>query len=217
MFRFLGERKLSKTQLSHPNHFFDFDFKALDRYINILMGNFLSSRQSMGFAVIWGLPHVYDFLRAVAVIEETVYDSAIAIATDFQSLMLKDWSAPLWRFSFVHRWGKPKHQADKDFADEVQRFAGTIDDFELLSAEPTEKPDWDTMLSNMAKDIFQKSSRNPEVDFPRSSISNQPEQSPANSKPPRAPKPRKSPIQEAKALQKSRGSKKRKKQGKGFS
>jgi hypothetical protein len=213
---FLGERKLSKQQLSHPDRFFDFDFKELDRYIGSLMGNFFSFRQSMGFAVIWGLPHVYNFLRAEAVIKEAVYDSAIAIATDFKALMLKNWSAPLWRFSFVHRWGKPKHQTDRDFADEAQRFAGTLDDSEPLSTEPTEKPDWDEMLTNMAEDISQKLLNNPEFALPRLSTSNQPEQPLANLKPPKTPKPRKSPFQEAKALKQGKGSKKKKKQGKGF-
>ncbi|KPQ32425.1 MAG: hypothetical protein HLUCCA11_21475 [Phormidesmis priestleyi Ana] len=212
---FLGERQLSKKQLSHPDRFFDFEFKELDRYIGRLMGNLFSFRQSMGFAVIWGLPHVYDVLRAEAVIEEAVYDSAIATTTKFQALMLKGWSAPLWRFSFVHRWGKPKHQTDQDFADETQRFASTIDDSEPLSTEPTEKPDWEKILTNMAKEISQKSSNNPGL--PRSSTSNQSEQPPANAKPRRTPKPRKSPIQEVKALNKGKGSKKKKKKGKGFS
>ena len=215
---FLGERRLSKKQLSHPDRFFDFDLKALDRYIGRLMGNLFSFRQSMGFAVIWGLPHVYDVLRAEAVIEEAVYDSVIAITTDFQTQMLENWSDPLWRFSFVHCWGKPNHQTDKDFADEVQRFAGTIDDSEPLSSEPTENLDWDAMLTNMAEDISQKLSQNPEFASPRSSTSNPTEQPPANLKPPRTPKPRKSPLQEAKALEKGKGSKKKKKkQGKGFS
>ena len=91
---FLGERQLSKKQLSHPDRFFDFDLKALDRYIGRLMGNLFSFRQSMGFAVIWGLPHVYDVLRAEAVIEEAVYDSVIAITTDFQAQCLRTGLTP---------------------------------------------------------------------------------------------------------------------------
>ncbi|MEM9091435.1 MAG: hypothetical protein AAGC93_22185 [Cyanobacteria bacterium P01_F01_bin.53] len=216
--RFLSERKLSKKQLGHPDRFFAFDFKELDRYVGALMGGLLSFRQSMGFAVIWGLPHVYEFLRSEGVIDVSVYDSAIATATEFKALILKNWADPLWRFSFIHRWGKPEYQTDEDFAQEVQRFASTIEDAKPLSTEPTEPPDWDKMLTDVAGTMAKKISANAGVGSPATSMSSQPAQPAANLKSPKPSKPKKSPLKEAKSLNKAKGgNKKKKKKRKGFS
>jgi hypothetical protein len=222
---FFYERKLSKKQLSHPDHFFNFDFESLDRYVGHLMVGLFSSRQSMGFALIWGLPHVYDFLKAVAVIEDPVYESAITTVTKFQSLLLENWSGSLWRYSFVHRWGKPAHQTETAFEDEVKRFASTIDDAEPLSTEPIENTGWDERLTAFAENMAEKISKNPEVTLPGSSqrtglnLPSTPNaaQPSANLPSLKTPKPRKSPLQEAQSLnKKAKGSNPKKPKGKGF-
>ena len=102
---FLEERNLSKKQLSHPDLFFSINAKNLERYVSQLIGGFLSSRQSKGFATLWGIPHVYDFLRMAGVITDSVYESAIRVATNHKGTLLKHWPGPLWRYSFIHLWG----------------------------------------------------------------------------------------------------------------
>lgn len=160
---------------------------------------------------------MYDFLKAEGVIGVSVYDSAIAIASDFKALMLKNWADPLWRFSFIHCWGKPNYQTDEDFAKEVQRFANTIEDAKPLSTEPTELPDWDKMLTDVAETMAKKISANAGVGSPATSVSSQPAQPEANCKSPKTSKPKKSPLKEAKALNKAKsGNKKKKKKRKGF-
>jgi hypothetical protein len=222
---FLYERKLSKKQLSHLDHFFSFDFKSLDHYVGRLMVGLFSSQQSMGFALIWELPRVYDFLKAEAVIEDPIYESAIATVTKFQSLLLENWSGSLWRYSFVHRWGKPAHQTDKAFEAEIKRFASTIDNVEPLSTEPIKKPGWDEMLTPLAETMAEKLSKNPEFTLPGSSpltghnLPSTPNlaQPSANLPSLKTPKPRKSPLKEAQALtKKAKDSNPKKQKGKGF-
>lgn len=198
---FLYERKLSKKLISHPDHFFSFDFKSLDRYVGRLMVGLFSFQQSMGFALVWGLPHVYDFLKAEAVIEDPIYESAIAIVTKFKALLLENWSGSLWRYSFVHRWGKPAHQTDTAFEDEIKRFTSTLEDAEPLSTEPIKKPGRDEILTALAENMAEKISENPEFILP----------------PLTTPKPRRSPLQEAQALnKKAKGANPKKQKGKGF-
>ncbi|MBT9316120.1 hypothetical protein [Leptothoe spongobia] len=203
---FLEERELSDKQLSHPGHFFSINAKELDRYVGGLIGGFLSSYQSKGFATLWGIPHVYDFLRAAGVITDSVYESAIQVSTDLQEMLLKHWQRPLWRYSFVHRWGKPAYQTEADFEAEAKRFADTFNDSESLSTEPTEKPDWGARFSDVVGKAVEKMASD-----------QAPAKSPAPVKNFKAPKPRKSRLQEIKALgKKSKGAKKKKKKGKGF-
>ena len=208
---FLEERDLSKKQLSHPDLFFSIDSKELESYIVQLIGGFLSSRQSKGFATLWGIPHVYDFLLTAGVITDAVYEAAIQVVTNQKKTLLDYWQGPLWRYSFIHRWGKPAYQTEADFEAEAKRFTDTFSQSEPLSTEPVEKSDWDASLSKVAEQLAldranQKSS----------SISNAPAKVSTPTKPFKPAKSRKSPLQEVKALGKKGKGAKKKKKGKGF-
>jgi hypothetical protein len=212
---FLDERELSKKQFSHPDHFFSINAKDLDRHVGGLIGGFLSFYQAKGFAILWGIPYVYDFLRSTGIVKESVYDSAIKVATDLQQVLLQHWQGPLWRYSFIHRWGKPVHQTTADFEAEAKRFADSFYDSEPLGTEPSEKPDWEAKIADLAEKAAQKIAFDRETE--KKSLSEQElAEPPAPVKPFKTPKPRKSPLKEAEALaKKSKESKKRKK-GKGF-
>ncbi|MDV3350558.1 hypothetical protein QGP82_17760 [Leptothoe sp. LEGE 181152] len=207
----LEERDLSKKQLSHPDRFFSINAKNLDRYVSQLIGGFLSSRQSKGFATLWGIPHVYDFLRTAGVITDSVYESAIQVATNHKGTLLKHWPGPLWQYSFIHRWGKPACQTEADFEAEAKRFTDTFNESEPLSTEPSEKSDWGAMFS----DVAGKMTPNQAEQKP-SSVGKAPAEPPAPVKPLKPVKPRKSPLQEVKALGKKGKGAKKKKKGKGF-
>ncbi len=208
----LDERDLSKKQLSHPDRFFSINAKELERYVVQLIGGFLSSRQAKGFATLWGIPHVYDFLRMAGVITDSVYESAIQVVTNHKKTLLDHWQGPLWRYSFIHRWGKPVCQTETDFETEAKRFADTFNQSEPLSTEPSEKDDWGTMFSDVAGKMAPK-----QANQKPSSISKAPAESPAPVKPFKPTKSRKSPLQEIKSLgKKGKGAKKKKKKGKGF-
>ncbi|MEM9266663.1 MAG: hypothetical protein AAGA46_14175 [Cyanobacteria bacterium P01_F01_bin.13] len=208
---FLEERDLSKKQLSHPDHFFSINSKELERYIIRLIGGFLSSRQSQGFATLWATPHVYDFLRTAGVITGSVYESAIQVVTNHKKTLLDNWQGPLWRYSFIHRWGKPAYQTEADFEAEAKRFADTFNQSEPLSTQPSEKIGWGAKLSDVAgKMALDRAKQKP------SSVSKTPAKPPTPAKPFKAMKSRKSPLQEVKGLGKKGKGAKKKKKGKGF-
>ncbi len=205
---FLEERDLSKKQLSHPDFFFSINVKHLDRYLGGLIGGFLSSYQAKGFATLWGIPHVYDFLCTAGIITDSIYESAIQVATNLQGTLLKNWQGKLWRYGFIHRWGKPAYQAEADFEAEAKRFADTFNQSEPLSNEPVEKSKWEAKVSDMAKKMAPKQQP--------SSVSKAPAESPTPVKPFKPMKSRKSPLQEIKALGKKGKGAKKKKKGKRF-
>lgn len=207
----LDERDLPKKQLSHPDRFFSISAKELERYVVQLIGGFLSSRQAKGFATLWGIPHVYDFLRTAGVITDSVYESAIQVVTNHKKTLLDHWQGPLWRYSFIHRWGKPAYQSEADFEAEAKRFADTFNQSESLSTEPAEKTDWDAKFSDVAGKIAPNLTKQQS-----SSVSKAPAKSPSPAKPFKSAKSRKSPLQEVKALGKGGKGAKKKKKGKGF-
>ncbi|MEM9486593.1 MAG: hypothetical protein AAGA83_23205, partial [Cyanobacteria bacterium P01_F01_bin.116] len=204
----LDERDLSKKQLSHPDRFFSIDAKELERYVVQLIGGFLSSRQSKGFATLWGIPHVYDFLRTAGVITDSVYESAIQVVTNHKKTLLGHWQGPLWRYSFIHRWGRPAYQSEAEFEAEAKRFVDTFNQSEPLSTEPSEEIDWDAKFPDMVEKMAPKQQP--------SSVSKAPAKSPAPAKPFKPAKSRKSPLKEVKALGKKGKGAKKKKKGKGF-
>ena len=215
---YLGDRDLSQHQLSHPDHFFELDSTDLDRYVGGLIGGFLSFRESMGFAVLWGIPHVYDFLWSEGIIGEPVYESAMAIVANLKALLLENWSGPLWRYSFVHRWGQPANQPENEFIEEAERFVATIDDSKPLSDELIEAPDSNAMLDTIAQTLA-KNMENilGEADLGAlNRLKGNATDTPTR-KPPKQPKPRKSALKEARSLdKKGKGAKKKSRKGKGF-
>ncbi|MEA5464719.1 hypothetical protein [Leptothoe sp. PORK10 BA2] len=207
----LDERDLSKKQLSHPDRFFSINAKELERYVVQLIGGLLSSRQSKGFATLWGIPHVYDFLRTAGVITDTVYESAIQVVTNHKKTLLDHWQEPLWRYSFLHRWGKPACQTEADFEAEAKRFSDTFNQSEPLSTDPAEKSDWNASLSRVAEKLALDRTKQKSA-----SINNAPAKSPTPAKPFKLAKSRKSPLQEVKSLGKKGKGTKKKKKGEGF-
>ena len=208
---YCDERKRPKRQLTQPNSYFTLDYKTLDKHVAQLMGGLLSMRQSRGFAVLWGIPYVYEFLLAKQVISAEVCEGAIAAAKTLQSHAIKGFQHTLWRYDFVHRWQCPETVSADDFAAEAEHFAASFDQSEPLSDQPEEPLDSDALMEaavqNMAKRIESSSPVRP-APKPEATSANTP------AKKWKPDKPRKSPLQEAAKLPK-KGKKKSKKSGKG--
>jgi len=75
---FLESRELPKKQLAHPDRYFAIAQPALDRYVAQQIGGLLSSRQATGFAILWGIPYLYEFLQSRQIITEQTSQQAIA-------------------------------------------------------------------------------------------------------------------------------------------
>jgi len=187
----LEDRKLSNKQLQHPDSYFAIAQNDLDVYLGKLLGSFLSSQQANGFAILWGIPHVYEFLETQHIITAEVRDGAIAAANALKGHLIQAFQRHLWEYDFVHRWQKPDCIAEADFVAEAEQFAASIQQREPLSDEPLEQPSFDTILDNMAAKMGKQLNQ---------------DATPAVPAPPPAkpalwpPKPRKSPLQEAKEM-----------------
>lgn len=214
---FLESRELSKKQLAHPDKYFAIAQPALDRYVAQQIGGLLSSRQATGFAILWGIPYLYEFLQSRQIITEQTSQQAIADANALKPLLIKAFSSHLWQYDFVHRWQCPHSIPEVEFAAEAEQFAASIKQSKPLSDQPVERPSWDAMLNQAAKKIAAKTNQQPSKNRPTAE-----EESP----PPiqstwKPPKPRKSPLQAARHLPDTKPSSKskqsnKKKKRKGF-
>ena len=210
------ERFKSKKQIKTPEQFFSLNQKNLDRYVAQLLSAFFSDRKSEGFATLWGIPHVYEFLLTEGLIDEVLYDGAIATVSAVKKMLLKQWSGPLWRYCFVHHWGKPAYQSEEDFKAEAQRFVDSAKDSEPLSEEPSEPFSLEKAVDGLSKAVAANMAKsNPKINAgPSSSPKSQKSNPSHNPKPAKASKPRKSGLSEIKALnKKSKNKKKKKKKG----
>lgn len=201
---FIDGRELPKRQRQQPDSYFAIAPDELDRNAAQRLGGLLSLCQSSAFALVWGMPHVYDFLLAENVISERIYQRAMAAVADIKALLLEHWSTSLWRYSFVHRWGKPQTLTEAEFAAEAAQFAAAIEQSTPLSDDSQESVSFQGGLQQMTEQLL----GNFEESVQAESGQEQDQAMPAPAATPPAvaarkpPKPRKSPLQEAKALNK---------------
>jgi hypothetical protein len=203
-----------KKQRQVPDGYFAMQQPKLDRYLGQQLGGFLSMRQSRGIAIVWGIPLLYEFLVELGILSERIARKAIAIVEKFKPQLIKGFAPTLWQYEFVHRWPRPDCVSEEEFTAEADHFRATITQSTPLSNKPTSKPFsqlWDTPA---------KPQNEPDTSAQASQPKNaaQPAATPAEPKRSwKMPKPRKSPLQEAKDLSKAKSNKsKQKKPGKGF-
>ena len=218
---FLADSDRSKKPLNTPEKFFTINQKSLDRYVAQLLSSFLSDRKSEVLAVLWGLPHVYEFLHAEGVIDESGYSGAIAAVSTVKKTLLSKWPYPLWPYCFVHHWGKPAYQSEANFTAEAQQFADTAKESTPLSEEPSEPFSLEGAVDELTGAIAKNWASKPAFNLgpsssPKSTAPSKGEGSnpPRNAKPSKVSKPRKSGLSEIKELtKKSKNKKKKKKKG----
>lgn len=199
VFRFLADRELSNKELEHPERYFSFTEKQLDEYLASLLKAFFSDRKSEVFAVLWGIPYIYELLHQQKVISEKVYETAIAGATALKPQIINYYGKQLWKFDFVHRWSPPDSISDSDFEKEASIFATSINQFTPLSTEPGEgslESFYNQIKENSPfKDLFT------EQELEEQKVANPPKQADVPQfKPLKPPKKRKSPLMQAAEL-----------------
>ncbi|NJM48380.1 MAG: hypothetical protein HC860_21200 [Alkalinema sp. RU_4_3] len=75
---FLEQRELSAKQSATPDAYFRIAKDELDHYLGRKLSSFLSMRESRCFAILWGIPVLYEFLLSAKIINASTHDSAIA-------------------------------------------------------------------------------------------------------------------------------------------
>jgi hypothetical protein len=191
-------RDLSKKQSATPNAYFPIDSKQLEQYVVRQITGFLSVQQSKGFAILWGIPYVYEFLSSAQIIDTKIHDKAIGITNTLKPQLIKSFPRSLWQYSFVHRWPRPNGLDANEFQAETDQFIATFAQSTPLS---------ENSIEHGNDDIFGtfnlRSQKSPTPNF-----------TPPMWKP---EKPRKSALQEASELQaKPKDGKSAKSKRKGF-
>ncbi|NJP12053.1 MAG: hypothetical protein HC866_23435 [Leptolyngbyaceae cyanobacterium RU_5_1] len=193
LIEFLEQRDLPKKQLTQPAGYFGIDQAALDGYVARKIGGFLSLQQSKGFAILWGIPYLYDFLYDLQVIEERIYQKVIAATRALKPQLIKGFQTQLWQYDFVHRWQKPDSIPEAEFLAEAEQFAASLEQSEPLSDRPVDRFAFPSWLGSLgAKNL------NPDIARDRVEPNAQP--TPAVIPTWEPAKPRKSPLQEASDL-----------------
>ena len=209
----LDTQKPSKKKLAHPDGYFAFNQKKLDRHLGQKVGGFFSMQQAKGVAIVWGIPFVYEFLQSKQIISVSVAQEAIATAQAFKPQLIRVLQKFLWQFDFVHRWPRPDSVPEAEFAAEAKQFAASIEQATPLSDDPSANP-FSGLLGLADKEEIA-------IEPPAKPLQNQPtaevEPTPLAQPAWQPPKPRKSPLQEAKGLNKSKSKRSGKKEsGQGF-
>jgi len=132
---FLETRSVSRKKLTQPELYFAFTQDQLDQYITRKIGGMLSLQQSVGIAVLWGIPYVYELLSAKQIITQEIYQQAIDTTNALKALVINDYPK-LWKFDFVHRWLPPDNISQEEFTAETKRFAASLEPITPLSDEP---------------------------------------------------------------------------------
>jgi hypothetical protein len=200
---FWEQRDLSKKQSATPDAYFTIDSKQLEQYVVRQITGFLSVQQSKGFAILWGIPYVYELLLSADIINAKVYDKAIAITNSLKPQLIKSFPRSLWQYSFVHRWQRANCLGANDFQAEAAQFTATFTQSTPLSDQPIDRGMFGTALDQMPKSFLP-----PYQESPMPNLTS-PTWKPA--------KPRKSALQEASELQtKPKDDKSAKSKRKGF-
>ncbi|KAI9133891.1 hypothetical protein ON05_011685 [Acaryochloris sp. CCMEE 5410] len=201
-----------KKQLTQPDNYFSISQQTIDKYVGQLVGGLLSKRQAQGFAVLWGIPYVYEFLLNKGIILEKTYQQAIEASTALKGFLIKGFQQSLWEYNFVHCWQRPAQVSAEEFAAETEQFVKSIKQVEPLSEEPQKRSDFSFLHGTPKQEVLAK------TESPSTGHQNTAKATKSQSPQPiwEPPKPRKSPLQEAAKLS-SKGKKgKSKKSNKGF-
>lgn len=197
---FCENRERPKKQLTQPQSYFSISQQTLDQYVGQLVGGLLSMRQAQGFAVLWGIPYVYEFLLNKQIILEETYQQASEAITALKGFLIKGFQQSLWQYNFVHCWQPPAQVSTENFVAETEQFVKSIEQVTPLSEEPQERSELSFLHTTSKQEVSAKATK--------SSQPPQPTWEP--------PKPRKSPLQEAAKLSPKGKKKKSKKSNKGF-
>ena len=117
---------------------FSFSKDELNQYLGKLLGGLLSQKQTEGFALLWGIPYLYDFLLSKEIISKRLYDRLIDIIKNLKPDIQKVASTDLWVYTFWTSWASPDYLSEEDFEREKELFENSINKKQALSEEVPE-------------------------------------------------------------------------------
>lgn len=210
------ERDLYPAICENAETFFVLIDDTLDRLITAARPAFFESERYSEAIALWGLPHFYDMLKSIGMIEAPLHEVAMETIERRQEAFLGEFGEYRWPLSFVHCWGKPFGVSVETFEAQKEAFVRSLDSSTPLSEAPEDPPDFTPALEELRDALSLLADE--DTDEWGDSF----EEEPTTSAPSLAPslgrgkqKKKKSPLQEAKALGSSK-KKAKKEKGKGF-
>jgi len=120
---FLDEQNASNVL---PDRYFDFDERELESYLADLLRGFLSLKQAEAFAILWGIPHIYDYLLSQSIIKEELHKRTMGKTKSLKSKVKRSFKEELWKYHFVHQCKPPACISEKTHNAESKKFSDSI-------------------------------------------------------------------------------------------
>lgn len=141
---FMIHKETSSTDCS-------FKESELDSYI-VKYFQFMSNDEEIGFASLWGLPYIYDFLSDQALVAEEIKENSLKHIKAIKKMLMHSYRQELWNFDFVHAWGKPASISMEEWSEEQDKFAKSFTEKPAKSEQATLQPRLNT--EQLSFDLF---------------------------------------------------------------
>lgn len=87
---------------------------------------FMSNKKPFAFAVLWGLPYVYDFLQKNKFVDLQIYMETLEYINCVKMELIEGIGNDLWKYNFVHSWDMPDSINTDDYQKEKDLFEQTF-------------------------------------------------------------------------------------------
>jgi hypothetical protein len=95
------------------------------------------------FTLIWGLPHVYDWLVEMSICKPALRGQVMNFLDKLRPQLIDRRENALWGYDFVHRWPRPEGIEPADFELETKAFGLTLQQSTPLSENPEDSKFFD--------------------------------------------------------------------------
>lgn len=136
---------LSKGK-SHSD--FSFHRDDLEEVLSDFFG-FLSNREEEGFAILWGIPYIYEFLDTQQLVTQDIKDQSLKQVMAFKDVIIDAFKSDIWRFDFVHTWDNPATVPTEEFEAEKEIFQKSFIERPIKPSPATKQtvPDFSKQMS----------------------------------------------------------------------
>lgn len=102
-----------------PNDFFPIKPNEFKEYLSNF-SNLMNDNSADMVALIWGMPHIFEFLQSIDLISQRTFDKAIALSGLTKAKAIVDNTSWFWTYGFIHTWAKPASVSDIEFEQETK-------------------------------------------------------------------------------------------------
>jgi hypothetical protein len=120
---FLGTRKVVNKD---ANEYFTFSDKELGSYLLQYFDLQWMDTCELGFAMIWGIPYIYDFLYSKGLITEETLETNSENMNKIKAKFMENSEEKLWQYNFVHKWSRSESVTEEQFEEEKRRFKESV-------------------------------------------------------------------------------------------